>query len=366
MKENDIQKTPPVKVDGTECKSEEAEIKVCFPFWIGVDVSKDSFTAAAWNILGDKTGKLPPKESYSFEKKDVKDFLKWAREVEEGYVFGICMEATGIYSKRLCEVIHAISPEQHIAVCNPKSISFYARSFTEEKNDKNDAILIARYACDRQPAAPRQRDAAEVKLQELIRERNRYVEEVQALKNGLEALADKFASNARKRLIKSFETEIKNLENQIKKIVKDSEKIRHEVELMMTVPGVALISAASIYAELGSLKNYTRKQISAASGVCPVNKLSGTSVHKHKMSYQGSHLLRKILYLDCQQAIPRIPTMAEFHRKMLGKAESSKMSARCACMRKLLLILHALVVNETKFDPNYKSEIIFKNSQKMA
>jgi hypothetical protein len=48
--------------------------------------------------------------------------------------------------------------------------------------------------------------------------------------------------------------------------------------------------------------------------------------------------------------------MGQFHARLLARPDSSKMTAKCACMRKLLLILHAMVVTDTKFDPNHKSE----------
>lgn len=333
-----------------------------FPYWIGLDVSKDSFTAAAWHVLGCRAAVFPPREKFSFGKKDVKELLAWAKSVTGTFGFGIAMEETGVYSKRLFKVIKSVAPDQHVAVCNAKAVSLYARSFTEEKNDRADAAVIARFACDRHPAEPRRMDADETRLQALVRNRDRLVETLQAMKNFLGTVDDREMRKVNGGPVKALEAAIEKLDTMIREAVRGSQKIQHEVELMTTVPGVALLSAACIYAELGPLECYTRKQISALSGVCPVNRLSGTSVKKHSISHHGSRLLRKILYLDCQQAIPRIPAMAEFHRRMSLKTESSRMSARCACMRKLLLILHAIVVNERPFDPNYKSEPFFKKT----
>ena len=124
---------------------------------------------------------------------------------------------------------------------------------------------------------------------------------------------------------------------------------------MQTMPGVRTLSAATIYGELGSLADYSRKQLSAMSGVCPTTLQSGTSLHKGGLSRRGSRWLRRILFLDTQQTILRSPAMAAFHERMLSKPDSSKMSARVACMRKLLLLLRGMVVSGKPYEPNHIS-----------
>lgn len=337
--------------------------KVSFPYWIGVDVSKDSFTAACRSVICMEETIFPPRPKYSMGKKDVKEFLQWARSVGLGkFEFGIAMESTGIYSRRLVDMIHEISPAQHVTVCNAASVSWFARGFTEEKNDKADAESIARYACNKSFRQERQKSKEEKRLQELVRERARLVDMRLQLKNRREALECADAIRLHDSLIRDMDKAIERLEAMITATVRESEEIKPEVRRMATMPGVGMLSAACYYGEYGSLKNYTRKEISALSGVCPVNKVSGTSVNRHGMSRRGPALVRKMLFLNSNQAIRAVPSLADFHQRMLEKPDSSKMTAKCACMRKILLILHAMVVNEKDFDPNYKSE---KKGEKM-
>lgn len=337
-----------------------------FPFWFGLDVSKDSFEAAGGSVVRSDGIRRPKSGSFAIDQEGVARFMKWAQEVAGCFEFGVAMEATGIYSQKLARLIHAASPSQHVAICNAASISLYARSYTEEKNDRNDAAFITRFALDRNPAEPRRLSKAEAKLKEAVRTRNRLVECRTSLKNALESLDDAETKKIQQQAIAALDKGIAHLDRTAEKIVDSDESIKQEISRMTTLPGVGRLSAIIIYAELGSMKNYTRKQISAMSGVCPVNKISGTSVHKHTISHRGSKLLRQILYLDSLQAIKKIPAVAEFHQRMIGKAESSKMSARCACMRKVLLILHAMVVTEKDYDPNFKSEKKVKNVTKSA
>ncbi len=338
----------------------------CFLFWVGVDVSKDSFTAAFRSIARNEATHFPPKDRYAIDKDGVEEFLQWADGLSGSLGFGIAMESTGVYSRRLAALIRSASPSRHVAVCNAASVSLYARSFTEQKSDRSDAELIARYACDRNPGVPRLKTAAEARLQELVRERDRIVGLKTAMGNSGETLESAAVRRVHAAAVKALEKAVERLDRLIRKTVESSGEIREEVARMTTAPGVGFLSAACIYAELGSMRNYTRKQISAMSGVCPVNRVSGKSVDKHAVSRRGSKLLRKTLFLDSLQAIRGMPAMGEFHRRMLEKPNSGKMSAKCACMRKLLLILHAMVVNETDFSQDYNSEKILKIKDEIA
>jgi transposase len=52
-------------------------------------------------------------------------------------------------------------------------------------------------------------------------------------------------------------------------------EIRGEIDLMCTFPGVSFISACNIIAELGSLKQYSARELSALSGLAPRIRESG-------------------------------------------------------------------------------------------
>ena len=342
-------------------KTEDMREKVSFPLWFGLDVSKDSFTAAGRSVLRDEPTMFPAQDKFAIDSKGVRAFLKWAGSKAGVFGHGIAMEATGVYSRRLAALIRKAAPERHVAVCNAASVSHYARSFTEEKSDRADAALIARYACDRNPRAPREAGREETRLREIVRARNAMKDQLQQARNRLETLEDKAVRRIQKSLVGEMGKAVARLERELEETVKSSPEIRGEVELMQTAPGVGFLSAACIYAELGSLKQYTRKQVSALSGVCPVNRLSGTSVRHHTMSRRGSKLLKRILFLDSTQAIRKMPNMGMLRDRLLARPDSSKMTARCACMRKLLLILHAMVVTGTRFDPDYKPEKRCKN-----
>lgn len=59
---------------------------------------------------------------------------------------------------------------------------------------------------------------------------------------------------------------------------------------------------------------------------------------------------RKILYLDSTQAVKIDPYLAEFYHRLIVNGKSPK-TAKCACMRKMLTILRAMVAANRRYTP---------------
>ena len=336
--------------------------------WIGVDVSKKSFMAAAkfpWEGQA-----VYPEDSAEFgnNRAGARRLCKWIGELEKEYggPFGVAMEATGPFSLKLHGNLQKTRPGLHVAICNPLSVSYYMRSLGTNKTDKADAAAIARYAAHIRPCKYREPSKDEAELKRLTRDRTFMVDSRTQYKNRLGSEGDARSRERIRRLIGALDREIDGIDKEIAEYLatKASAECRSEIELMKSVPGVGTSSASVIYGELGPLSGYTRKQLSAMSGICPATRQSGTSLHKGGLSKRGSKWLRRILYLDSMQTILGSPAMSAFHEKMLKKPDSSKMGARVACMRKLLLILRGIVVSGKKFDKDHVSvrpDVLEKN-----
>jgi len=334
--------------------SEEAPV-----LWIGVDVSKKTFTAAArlpWEAKA-----IYPEDSVEFEnnRSGARRLCEWIGELEEkaGGSFGVAMETTGTYSLRLYENLKKRRPELHVAICNPLSVSYYMRSLGTNKTDKADAAVIAEFAVQRRPARYVEPSKDRAELMRLTRDRTFLVESRTRCRNRMESERNPSSRARLKKVVETINEQIRDIDAEIRKYISDcaSSDCQREIGLMQTFPGVGRLSAAIIYGELGSLADYTRKQLSAMSGICPTTRQSGTSLNKGGLSKRGSKRLRRILYLDSLQAIQGSPALAALHQRMLGKPDSSKMSARVACMRKMLLILRGMVVSGKKFDKDHVS-----------
>ena len=322
--------------------------------WFGVDVSKDSFTVAFYNGLSDATSEVLKFDS---NRKGVNRLLSWRKKhANEIFSSAIVMESTGCYSARLADLMLKLDSSLHVSICNARSVSYYIKSHSANKTDPSDARLIARYGYDFQPAKLKVKSPEEKQLRELVSERGKLVKIVTMLTNKAKSLEYKEIKEINADVVSHLKGKIKVLDKKIVEVGKQSEEINAEIELMDTVPGIARLSASVIYGTLGSLKQYTRLQLSALSGLYPKISQSGSSPAKSKLSKNGPSYLRQILYLDATQAMAKIPSLRNLRKRLLARENSRKMTARCACMRKLLLIIKGVVDSGIPYDPNFQQK----------
>ena len=323
--------------------------------WFGLDVSKESFTAARFHGLGKEISR-PNEKSFPLRKDGVAAFLKWRKSFKESLLSdAVAMEATGAYTGKLCRLLLDADPDLRVSVCNPLSVSLYARSHTPTKTDGTDAVYIAMYACDRQPREWRMPDRDQAHLRALENERCKLVEMRTALVNLGETLEFKDVKKFNQDMIEKLDQKIGQIEAGMKEIISSRQDIADEIALLDTVPGIGFTSAAAIYAMLGSLRQYTRKELSALSGVCPANAQSGKSLKKSRIDKRGPSRLRQILFCDSRWAV-KIPSVKALKDRLDAQENSSKMRSRCACMRKMLLVCRAVVVSGKPFDKKYNQE----------
>lgn len=321
--------------------------------WFGLDVAKDSFTAAFYSGLPD--GAKSEILTFESNRKGVKSFLAWQKtQVTSPFPFGIIMESTGCYSRDLADLLLKVDSSLHISICNARSVSYYIKSHVPHKTDKSDAILIARYGHDFQPTGMKIKTRDEKLLKELVSERMKLVKIKTMLSNKKHSLAFREVKAINKDVLDCLNKKIEELEKKIVELSKQSVEMNAEIKLMDTVPGVGWLSASIIYAALGSLKQYTRLELSALSGLYPKISQSGSSLNKSKLAKTGSAYLRQTLYMDATQAMAKIPSLAALKKRLLARENSSKMTARCACMRKHLLIIKGVVDSGTPYDPNFQ------------
>ena len=110
--------------------------------------------------------------------------------------------------------------------------------------------------------------------------------------------------------------------------------------------------------ELGDLRQYkTSRALSSMSGLAPKVFESGNIKGKTTISRKGSRLLRSGLYMPALVAT-RVATKETnmFQRKyddMRAKGKSHK-SALCAIMRKQLVVMRSILINETTYQDDYQ------------
>ena len=323
--------------------------------WAGFDVGKTSFSAALDAASGNGVEKLTSLPCREFKRtpEGVEQFFCWTRERFAEHDIRIVMETTGCYSQHLTDWINRLHPEVGVTIENARNIHAFIQSLNlPHKTDKLDAQAIARFGTERQPKPTRRPSPTILTLRELSRERTALIEARVELQNRGDTLTSPLVRRINGQTLATLTTQIKKIDKEIKALIVQDEELLSEVHIMTTMPGVSFISAYSILAEIGSLKQYSAKELSSLSGLAPRIIESGSSVHSSYLSRRSSGRLRQILYLDSLRGLPKIPALQEVHQRLVARGKK-RMTARCACMRKMLLILRSMVVHKTPFDENF-------------
>jgi transposase len=162
------------------------------------------------------------------------------------------------------------------------------------------------------------------------------------------------AATASKPVKKRIETHISWLEKELSRTDSDLDETievsviwRENEALLKSVPGVGPVLARTLLAELPELggREISPKQLAALVGVAPLNCDSGT-LRGRRTVWGGRERVREALYMGTLVATRFNPTIKEFYERLCSGGKAKKV-ALVACMRKLLLILNAILKNRT-------------------
>lgn len=343
--------------------------KQLLPTWCGIDVSKATMDVAIY--LPVEPGQAPrdvkslPKKTFPRTLEGVKHFHDWSVHVRdeagiEGGNMRIVMEATGRYSKELAGWLNAEMSFTRPVIEDPKAIKDFIGSLkSRTKTDQTDAGGLARYGAERMPEPAEEMPLEYLYLRELMRHRADISSQLTAARarlvelselGGLEVLKE--IIEIQKVLIKSMEKALGKMDLAIKRHIHSNLDLRKNVKLASSVPGVGLIVAAVVLGECGPLDRHTSRQLGSYSGIAPQIRQSGTSVKQSKISRRGSGYLRQVIYMSSISAVQCNPDMAAFYNRLITKGKKP-MQARCAVMRKILILIRAVVVNQKEYEKNY-------------
>ena len=114
-----------------------------------------------------------------------------------------------------------------------------------------------------------------------------------------------------------------------------------KVNLLKTAPGIGSVISTTLVSDLPELGQLTAKQISRLVGVAPINHDSGQ--HKGKRMINGGRAhVRATLYMGAVVAMRHNPVIKAFNERLVERGKSKKL-ALTACVRKMLVILNAMV-----------------------
>jgi transposase len=157
-------------------------------------------------------------------------------------------------------------------------------------------------------------------------------------------------------LIQNFLELIEEIQKKIKKldteIMSRIERMKENIEIAMSIPGISFVSASAILAEIGDYRDFLNgEKLAAWCGLTPRVSQSADMLVTGSITKQGSKHVRRML-VQVAHAISRTKNSAlkRFFLKIQLKKGAKK--AAVALARKILCILHHLLVNKEKYQEN--------------
>jgi transposase len=320
--------------------------------WIGADVSKATFDVG---LVGcdQHYPDTPLREirTNSFERspKGVEAFLDWldSQHVDEQKV-RLVMEATGSYSSELAVWMLCARPSLSPAIVNPYHTAAFIKSMgVRNKTDRLEARALGFYGIERRPQPYEPLSPEHARLRSLSRYRDQLVRERTTMKNQMqESGACAFIKKNQNKRLRLISDDIERVEKQMKALVNHDDELKRNVTLLTSIYGVAFVNATTILAELGDLRRFAlARQLTAFAGMSPRHHDSGSSVHgRSRLCKQGSPRVRQSLYLSAMVAIRGNNQFRQTYLRLLDEGKA-KMVALGAIMRKLLVVMRAILIN---------------------
>lgn len=251
----------------------------------------------------------------------------------------LVVESTGGLEKPLVKALQAI--DLPIAVVHPGRVRKFAAGVGWlAKTDRLDARLLAWFAFAAHPHPKPKPNPADEALSELVRRRNQIIEMLVAERNRRSTCPDSM-QDALEEHIAWLTAERDRLTTQIETTLSNQPEFHEKDAVLQSAKGVGPILSATLLAELPELGIYSHKQIASLVGVAPFSKDSGR--HHGKRQIKGGRSgVRSVLYLGTLSAIRHNPLIRAHYQQLVDRGKLAKV-AIVACMRKLLVILNAML-----------------------
>jgi len=300
--------------------------------FVGIDVSKARLDVAVrpWG----------QSESVTNDEAGIKSLVKRLGEIQPAL---IVLEATGGVERQLTRAL--VNAELPVVVINPRQVRDFAKATGQlAKTDSIDALVLARFAEAVRPALRPLPDEVTLELRGLIARRRQLTEMIVAERNRLGGAS----KTVRKRIdahVRWLEAELQRADGDLDQSIRQSPIWQEKEDLLRSIPGIGPVISRTLLAELPELGGLNRKQIASLVGIAPLNRDSGT-LRGRRAIWGGRASVRAALYMAALVASRRNSVISVFYKRLRTAGKAPKV-ALVACMRKLLIVLNAMLKHRT-------------------
>jgi len=302
--------------------------------FVGIDVSKAQLDMA-----------LRPEGRFSASNDDAgyTQILERLRGISPTLVV---LEATGGLEIPITGILAAAGVP--VVVVNPRQVRDFAKATGRlAKTDALDAQTLAHFAEVIRPELRPLPDEQTQALAALLARHRQLVEMLTAEKNRLSRAHTPVRKSLRTH-IAWLERELSHTDRDLAHAIRESPVWCEKDDLLRSVPGIGPVVTSTLLANLPELGTLTGKQIAALVGVAPLNRDSGTWRGKRTV-WGGRAQVRAVLYMAALVAARFNPVIRAFYQRLCAAGKAKKV-ALTACMRKLLIILNAMMKHRTRWE----------------
>jgi transposase len=259
----------------------------------------------------------------------------------------IVLEATGGLERLL--VAELAAANLPVVVVNPRQVRDFAKATGRlAKTDALDARVLAAFGLAVKPVLRPLPDEASLELAELLTRRRQLVDMLAAEKIRLKQATGKTLRRDLKAHIEWLEKRVRTSDDGLRQAVEDSPVWQAKYDLLSEVKGIGPVAGMTLLALLPELGQLDRKRIAALVGIAPFNCDSGTLRGRRRI-WGGRSEVRRVLYMATLGAIRgRNPALMEMYQRLKAAGKPGKVVI-VACMRKLLVVLNAMLRDQTHF-----------------
>jgi len=309
--------------------------------FIGIDVAKNDFVVAREGVSGST--------SYQNSDRGFQDLLKDLKSGATPEM--IVLEATGGYEKPLVAALGGSGLP--VVVVNPRQTRDFAKATGRlAKTDRIDAQMLADFAAKVRPELRPLATEEQEELRALLTRQHQVMQMLHAEQLRLLQAVGAGLHGLRKRLkkhISFLELELKMLDSDLDDKLKKSPIWREADDLLQSVPGIGGKTARTLLGFLPELGTLGAGEIAMLAGLAPINRDSGQMRGKRRTG-GGRSRVRAVLFMATLAATRHNPLVRSRYQRLLANGKPKKV-AITACMRKLLVILNAMLRTKTRWQP---------------
>ncbi len=297
--------------------------------YVGLDVAKSSLQL-------DLAGKS---HALTNDAKGHARLIQLLREHPKTHV--VC-EATGGYEQSAVRALHAAGLA--VSIIEAGRVRHFAKAKgLRAKTDPIDATVLSEYGRTFKPVATLAPTATQARLAEVSTRRLQLIETRIAESNRADHYTDKLLLRQSRQLLRLLEKQIAACDQTLAELIAGDETLKVRAERLDAIPGVGVVTAATVLAELPELGTISDQAAAALVGVAPYNRDSGDHTGTRHIA-GGRKEVRCALYMAALSAVKHDAILKAFYTRLRAAGKEPKV-ALVAAMRKLVVLMNRLLKN---------------------